>query len=53
MLADNHRDDLTFANELNQFYGRFEKLDCNSEQNLTRQQLGLGQEVIITAEEVC
>lgn len=45
VLAGNHKDDLTFANEMNQFYGRFGKLDCNNGQDLMRQQLGFNQEV--------
>lgn len=52
-LIGDHGDDLTFANELNGFYGRFDTSDCNTEQNLTRQQLDPGREVIITVEEVC
>ncbi len=49
LLAGGHGDDLIFAKELNNLHDRFDKSDFNTERNLVRQQLKLGQEVIITA----
>ena len=46
-------DDLSFANELNTFYGRFDTSDFSTERNLLKDQFGSGQLLIITEEEVC
>lgn len=55
-FQSNHGDDdLAFANELNIyiFFVRFETSDFKTEWNLISLQLNVGQEVIITSEEVC
>lgn len=51
--VSNNGDDLTFANDLNTFYARFDTSDFSTERNLIRQQLDCGQPLVITAEEVC
>ena len=44
--------DLSFANELNTFYGRFDTSDFSTERNLLSEQFGSSESITITEEEV-